>query len=81
MVALGGAVPSTPTGVLQHANATNATRTVFGGQDQWGLEREPGADFSDPYGAPKKYMFFHYFSDANLDGRSVSGGVGDGGSF
>ena len=45
------------------------------GPCQFGLERPQGIDVRDPLHS-SKFSFFHFFSDANLDVGSITGGIG-----
>jgi hypothetical protein len=48
---------------------------TYGPCDFGSLERNPSVDVSNPRGE-STFPFFHYFSDANLDISSVTGGIG-----
>ena len=48
---------------------------TYGPCDFGSLERDNSVDITDPRGG-STFPFFHYFSDANLDVSSVTGGIG-----
>ena len=48
---------------------------AFGKKGNFGLEQPEGVNLKDPYGSDK-FMFAHYFADANLRARSTTGGIG-----
>ena len=50
-------------------------RGITYGPCKFGLERDEKIDVSDPLHCPK-LQFFHFFSDANLDTGSITGGIG-----
>ena len=52
----------------------NGTGITWGGFNKFGLERPESVDVSMSM-AGEKFMFLHFFSDANLDTSSVSGGI------
>ena len=47
----------------------------YGKKGSFGLEQPANVDLKNPYGADK-FMFWHFFADANLRTRSTTGGVG-----
>jgi len=52
-----------------------STGIAFGKKGNFGLEQPQGVNLKDPYGS-SKFMFAHYFADANLRTRSTTGGIG-----
>jgi hypothetical protein len=54
---------------------TAHARGITYGPCEFGLERSDKTDVSSPLRGPK-LQFFHFFSDANLDTGSVTGGIG-----
>jgi hypothetical protein len=60
--------------MLMHLLAHSQGLT-FGKKGTFGLEQPQGVDLKDPYGS-SKFMFFHFFADANLRTRSTTGGIG-----
>jgi hypothetical protein len=50
-------------------------RGITYGPCEFGLERPTDVNVTDPLHSPK-FSFFHYFSDANLDVGSITGGIG-----
>ena len=47
----------------------------FGKKGSFGLERPANIDLTNPYGS-EKFMFMHFFADANLRLSSTTGGIG-----
>ena len=53
---------------------SNGVGITWGGFNRFGLERPESVDVSMPMRG-ERFMFLHFFSDANLDMGSVSGGI------
>ena len=60
--------------VTMHLRA-NRDGNTFGIKGSFGLEQPADVDLSNPWGE-KKFMFLHWFADANLTTKSVTGGAG-----
>ena len=52
----------------------NGVGITWGGFNRFGLERPESVDVAKPMGN-ERFMFLHFFSDANLDTGSTSGGI------